>query len=115
MHSSRSVLYLCGSKILIPFCSSHCDIPETSISYHAEETDSILRLKYQTPADSRVKYMLGCGEEESVHFIKTFDSLRKEIQALNDLPLTIKSIQGIDPAFRMTEVMSSFSLNELVF
>ena len=59
--------------------------------------------------------MLGCGEEESVHFIKTFDSLRKEIQALNDLPLTIKSIQGIDPAFRMTEVMSSFSLNKLVF
>lgn len=106
------------AKILILlylFCSSHCGIPDTSISYHAEETDSILRLNYQAPADSRVKCILGCGEEESIHFIKTFDSLRKEILALNDLPLTINSIQGTDPAFRMTEVMSSFGLNKLFF
>ena len=106
------------AKILILlylFCSSHCGIPDTSISYHAEETDSILRLNYQAPADSRVKCILGCGEEESVHFIKTFDSLRKEILALNDLPLTINSIQGTDPAFRMTEVMSSFGWTNYFF
>lgn len=84
---------------------SHCNITSSSISYHGDEANSILHPKYLKPAeDNKSKVNPGSGEEENTHFIKVFEGLSKDIRNLNDLPLSINSIQGIDPVFRSTEV-----------
>ncbi|XP_065675999.1 nucleolar protein 6-like [Hydra vulgaris] len=81
----------------------HCKIPSTNIFYHGGEFNVCLKRKY-IETDDHVKNKPGCGEEEGINFIKTFEKLCKEISAIENLPLKIHSIDGIDPAFRMTEV-----------
>lgn len=44
------------------------------------------------------------NEERSLVAIKAFDELSKQLRALNDLPLEIVSVLGIDPIFRYTDV-----------
>jgi len=93
-------------KIVHHLLQLHCNITSSSISYHGDEANPILHPKYVKPAeDSKSKVNPGCGEEENTHFIKVFEGLSKAIRNLNDLPLSINSIQGIDPVFRSTEVV----------
>ena len=38
-----------------------------------------------------------------MHFLKNFHELTKQMHSLKDIPLTIKSIDGIDSSFRFTD------------
>ena len=84
-------------------CYRHCSIPSSSISYSGDEFNSVLKRKYIID-EVKPKHVPGCGEEECLHVLKTFDELCKQIRSLKDLPLKINAIDGIDPVFRLTEV-----------
>lgn len=82
----------------------HCNITSLSIKYHGDEFNCLLKPKYVVE-EMKSKVKPGCGEEEFVNFIKTYDALCKQIRNLDELPLRINSIHAIDPAFRMTAVV----------
>jgi U3 small nucleolar RNA-associated protein 22 len=75
----------------------YADIEPSSITYLASQIDSLL-----VPSEQR--HQKGTGEEESIGVLKAFDALTNDMRRLRDLPLAIHSVQGIDPAFRETEV-----------
>ncbi|KAG8456873.1 hypothetical protein GDO86_002603 [Hymenochirus boettgeri] len=79
------------AKYLLPL---HADIPESSISCAGNLLDSVL---------CRVKES-GTGEERSVSVIQSYDDLSRKLWNLDDLPLTVTSVQGTHPCLRYTDV-----------
>ncbi|XP_043934033.1 nucleolar protein 6 isoform X1 [Protopterus annectens] len=73
----------------------HADIPSSSLSYVGGLLDSIIKVKDEP---------LGTGEEESVAVIKSYDDLSRKLWNLEELPLTVTSVQGTHPALRYTDV-----------
>ena len=72
-----------------------------SITFVASQLDCVL----QTAGSSKSNN----SEEQALKIVQVFDSLCKEIRAL-DLPLKVNSIQGISPIFRGAEVCKSFQV-----
>lgn len=48
--------------------------------------------------------MYGTGEEEHMAIVQSLDQLSKLLHRLDDLPLSVKSVQGVSPVFRFAEV-----------
>ena len=77
------------------FLSRHGGVDPESITFVANQLDCVL----QTAGSSDS----GTGDEKAQRVIQVYDSLCKQIRAL-DLPLNVNSIQGISPVFRGAEV-----------
>ncbi|GBP18685.1 Nucleolar protein 6 [Eumeta japonica] len=67
--------------------------------YIADQLDSALTCKDYAPPDG----VVGTGEEITVKVLQTFDDLRKDLRALNELPLNINSVYGISSVFSYSE------------
>lgn len=102
---------LLSERIIKYLLSHHCGIAESSVKYHASEFNCVLKPKFIENPDSKSKYVPGCGTEESLHFLKSFDQLSKQVRLLEDLPLRIKSVDGVDPSFRLTQPEWEFQFN----
>lgn len=87
---------LITQKIVTFLLQHHFNIIVDKISYIAQQFDVTIK--------SIFNEMNETNEERSMLTIKSFDELSKELRALNDLPLEIVSILGIDPVFRYTDV-----------
>ena len=83
----------------------HGSIEPTSMVYVANQLDSILKAQVKKAKNEveRITQSTGTGEEEILEIIKAYDSLCKQIRAL-DLPLNVNSLQGLSPVFRGAEV-----------
>lgn len=74
----------------------HFKINEADISYIGAELNPMLHLKNNgTEIDI---------EARSLEIIKVFDEVAKCLRSLNDLPLSIVSVQGISPVFRYCDI-----------
>lgn len=65
----------------------------------AGKLDQLLHL---TSKGGNVTY--GTGEEQSLAVIRAYDQVNRALRALTTLPLSIHSIQGVDPVFRHSDV-----------
>ena len=101
---NEAVLWQCASgeeksliseRIVKHLLKRHCHISESSVSYYGGEFD------FMSGLSASVTSVLGA--EENLHFMKNFSELTKQIQAMKDVPLTIKSIDGIDASFRFAD------------
>ena len=115
---NEAVLWPCGSseekmliseRIIKHLLSLHCHVPESSIKYHAAEFNCILKVNKEA---IKSKHIPGCGLEERVHFLKNFDELCKQLHSLENIPLKIKSIDGIDSSFRLTQTQFPLQYQE---
>ncbi|XP_074649988.1 nucleolar protein 6-like [Tubulanus polymorphus] len=78
----------------------HVGLETKKIQFICDQLDDILK----PTSDERYSIKYGTGEEQTIDLIKVYDSLCKQLRQLEDLPLTINSIQGTSPVFRFTEV-----------
>ncbi|XP_075042504.1 nucleolar protein 6 isoform X2 [Mixophyes fleayi] len=72
----------------------HADVPESAVSYTGNLLDCVLT-KGKKP---------GTGEEQMVRVVQSYDDLSRKLWNLEDLPLTITSVQGTHPSLRYTDV-----------
>ncbi|KAM9331048.1 nucleolar protein 6 [Gastrophryne carolinensis] len=72
----------------------HADLPESSICYTGNVLDCVLTRGKES----------GTGEEQMMSVIQSYDDLSRKIWNLEDLPLTVTSVQGTHPALRYTDV-----------
>ncbi len=82
--------------------SNILNIPIESISITTSHLDSILELPNLEFENKDTVYGTG---EEAIHSINySLDNLAKKLRNLEELPLNVTSVQGIDSVFRGTEV-----------
>ncbi|XP_018425159.1 PREDICTED: nucleolar protein 6 [Nanorana parkeri] len=72
----------------------HADLPESAISYTGNFLDCTL-IRKKKP---------GTGEEQMASVIQSYDDLSRKLWNLEDLPLTVTSVQGTHPSLRYTDV-----------
>ncbi|XP_068121202.1 nucleolar protein 6 [Hyperolius riggenbachi] len=72
----------------------HADLPEAAIGYTGNMLDCTLT-RGKKP---------GTGEEQMASIIQSYDDLSRKIWNLEDLPLTVTSVQGTHPSLRYTDV-----------
>ncbi|OCT56411.1 hypothetical protein XELAEV_18000142mg [Xenopus laevis] len=72
----------------------HANIPESCINYTGNALDCVLSRGRETSTE----------EEKMVSIIQSYDDLSRKLWNLNDLPLTITSVQGTHPCLRYTDV-----------
>ncbi|KAM4808387.1 nucleolar protein 6 [Rhinophrynus dorsalis] len=72
----------------------HADLPESSISYSGNLLDCVLFRGKKA----------GTGEEQMVSVVQSYDDLSRKLWNLDDLPLTVTSVQGTHPSLRYTDV-----------
>ncbi|KAM4706920.1 nucleolar protein 6 isoform 2-T2 [Discoglossus pictus] len=72
----------------------HADIPESSVHYTGTLLDPIITRGKEA----------GTGEEHIVDVVKSYDDLSRKLWNLEDLPLTVTSVQGTHPSLRYTDV-----------
>ncbi|KAM5126585.1 nucleolar protein 6-like, partial [Mantella aurantiaca] len=72
----------------------HAGLPESAISYTGNVLDCVL---------TGVKKS-GTGEEQMAAVIQSYDDLSRKLWNLEDLPLTVTSVQGTHPSLRYTDV-----------
>ena len=77
-------------------------IHPSCIKYLARHLDPVLTLPLEHVDDDDDTY--GMGDKQNAAVIKAFDDLSKQLHRLDDMPLTISSIQGRSAVFRYTEV-----------
>lgn len=70
----------------------HLSLPKENITYIVDQLDFTLVLGHEDPT---------CYNG---HLLQAFNKLSKHLRELNDIPLTISSVQPLDPAFRCTSV-----------
>uniref|UniRef100_A0A671KPG3 Nucleolar protein 6 n=1 Tax=Sinocyclocheilus anshuiensis TaxID=1608454 RepID=A0A671KPG3_9TELE len=75
-------------KIITHLLELHADIPNSCIMFVGGQLDVVI----------------GCGEEESLEVVQSYDDLSKKLWQLKDLPLSITSVQGAHQALRYTQV-----------
>ncbi|XP_050403291.1 nucleolar protein 6 [Patella vulgata] len=100
---------LVSSKIVPYILKKYAGIDIDDIRFIGEEFDIPLHLPFPKQPDLPV---YGTGEEQHAVLLQTYDSLRKSLRALPDLPLRINTIQGIHPVFRFTDVFPVMALNQ---
>lgn len=83
-------------KIVLFVLKHHFHIISDKVNYVAQQFDVTIRIIFNEMNET--------NEERSLVVIKTFDELSKELRALNDLPLEIVSVLGIDSTFRYSDV-----------
>jgi len=86
---------LISERIVKHLLKRHCHISESSVTYFGGEFNFLIN---QMISSTSV-----LGAEENLHFLKNFHELTKAVQSLKDIPLTIKSIDGIDSSFRFSD------------
>lgn len=82
-------------RIIKHLVQRHGGVDPDSFTFVASQLDCVLQTAGSSKSNS--------GEVQALKIIQVFDSLCKEIRAL-DLPLKVNSIQGISPVFRGAEV-----------
>ncbi|KAL4228055.1 Nucleolar protein 6 [Mactra antiquata] len=89
-------------KIVKYTLQRHAGIQSSNIHYFGMQTDNVLKLP---PAIRFTKDEVeNTGEERNNVIIQVYDELCKSLRKLQDLPLTINSVQGVAECFRCTEV-----------
>lgn len=83
-------------KIITFLLKHHFNIISDKVNYIAQQFDITIKSVFNEMNET--------NEERSLVAIKTFDELSKELRALNDLPLEIVSVLGIDSIFRYSDV-----------
>jgi len=96
---------LIAEKIVKHLLRLHYNILDSSVKYHASEFNCLLKTNVAKGV-VKSKRNPGCGEEASTHFVKNFDELCKQMQQLENLPLKIRAIDGIDSSFRLTDAQT---------
>ncbi|BFY97446.1 hypothetical protein BsWGS_00486 [Bradybaena similaris] len=86
-------------KIVQYVLERHCGVPRNRVHYMAGKLDQLLQL---TSKGGNLTY--GTGEEQSLAVIRAYDQVNRALRALTTLPLSIHSIQGVDPVFRHSDV-----------
>ena len=84
--------------LFMPF--SHLAVDETHLRFCDRQLNSVLGL----PASACSAY--GTGEERLADVAKTFDELSSLVRGMRELPIVITNMQGIDAAFRFTDVFA---------
>ncbi|CAH1797578.1 unnamed protein product [Owenia fusiformis] len=93
------------SKIIKHVLTRHFNITESCIKYMGNHLDSLLCIPHRSNKNKpRPDPSYGTGEEHSFMVMKTYETLSKIIRNLDDLPLTVNTIQGSDAVFRHTQV-----------
>lgn len=87
---------LISQKIVMFILKHHFHIISDKVNYVAQQFDVTIRNIFNELNET--------NEERSLTVIKSFDELSKELRALNDLPLEIVSVLGIDSTFRYADV-----------
>ncbi len=90
--------------------SNILNIPLESISISTSHLDSILELSNLELENKYTVY--GTGEEEIHSIYYSLDNLSEKLTNLEELPLNVTSVQGIDYLFRGTELKN---YNSFVF
>ncbi|XP_071110262.1 nucleolar protein 6-like [Haliotis cracherodii] len=88
------------SKVVKHILNRHADIPSCNIHFLSQHLDSLLHL----PKPKGDNSVYGTGEEEHMAIVQSLDQLSKLLHRLDDLPLSVKSVQGVSPVFRFAEV-----------
>lgn len=83
-------------KIVTFLLKHHFNIIDAKFNYVASQFDIAVRNIFNEMNET--------NEERSLAAIRAFDELSKEMRALNDLPLEIVSVLGIDSIFRYADV-----------
>lgn len=82
-------------KITLYLLNAHFDIPETKITYSAQQFEVSVK-----PDGAELHETV---EERSLACIRAFDNLSKIVKTLDDLPLTINTLAGTDAVFRYAD------------
>uniref|UniRef100_A0A8C5LK55 Nucleolar protein 6 n=1 Tax=Leptobrachium leishanense TaxID=445787 RepID=A0A8C5LK55_9ANUR len=90
LHEKRKIPELIIKHLL----KLHVGVSESSVSYTGNLTDCVLMKDKNA----------GTGEEQMVSIVQSYDDLSRKLWNLDDLPLTVTSVQGTHPSLRYTEV-----------
>ncbi|XP_077571803.1 nucleolar protein 6 [Stigmatopora nigra] len=80
----------------------HANIPESCVRYVGAVVEDVIQMK---------KMVGSTGEEEGLRVVQSFDDLSRKLWKLDDLPLSITSVQGAHPSLRYTQVFPPLPLN----
>ncbi|XP_028852070.1 nucleolar protein 6 [Denticeps clupeoides] len=87
---------LVPQQIITHLLQLHASVPASSVRYVGGQLDSVINLGQE---------LCSTGEEESLRVIQNYDDLSRKLWQLEDLPLSITSVQGAHPALRYTQVI----------
>ncbi|KAM8960952.1 nucleolar protein 6 [Pelodytes ibericus] len=90
LHQKRKIPELIVKHLL----ALHAGISESSVSYSGNLTDCVLTKEKKA----------GTAEEHMVSIVQSYDDLSRKLWNLEDLPLTVTSVQGTHPSLRYTDV-----------
>ena len=79
------------------FLFRHGGLKPDCLTFVATQLDGVLHTAGSSDSGTHT------GEEKTQKILQVYDSLCKEIRAL-DLPLSVSAIQGVSPVFRGAEV-----------
>jgi U3 small nucleolar RNA-associated protein 22 len=83
-------------KIVQFLLKHHFNIANEKVNYIANQFEIVIRNIFNE--------LIETNEERSLQVIRTFDELSRQLRSLNDIPLEIVSVLGIDAVFRYTDV-----------
>ncbi|KAF7651428.1 hypothetical protein LDENG_00111260 [Lucifuga dentata] len=86
---------LVPKQIITHLLQLHADIPKSCVRYVGSIVDDVIKTGSEMPST---------GEEESLKVVQSYDDLSRKLWRLEDLPLSITSVQGAHPALRYTQV-----------
>ncbi|XP_063051087.1 nucleolar protein 6 [Engraulis encrasicolus] len=87
---------LVPQQIISHLLQLHADIPSSCIRYVGGLLENVIIVQEES---------CGTGEEESLKVVQSYDDLSRKLWQLEDLPLSITSVQGAHPALRYTQVL----------
>uniref|UniRef100_A0A8C9VAJ2 Nucleolar protein 6 n=1 Tax=Scleropages formosus TaxID=113540 RepID=A0A8C9VAJ2_SCLFO len=93
--SSACQKRLVPREIITHLLQLHADIPESCVRYVGGLFDDVIKIGRRS---------CSTGEEESLKVVQSFDDLSRKLWQLEDLPLSITSVQAAHPALRYTQV-----------
>lgn len=79
-------------KIILFLLKEHFNLDGKRVAYVADQFESSIRNIFNEDLET--------NEEKSLKCIQAFDQISKELRGLNDLPLEIYTVLGVDPVFR---------------
>ncbi|KAL2091865.1 hypothetical protein ACEWY4_011663 [Coilia grayii] len=94
--STACLKRLVPQQIINHLLQLHADIPPSCVRYVGGLLDNVIIVREES---------CGTGEEESLKVVQCYDDLSRKLWQLEDLPLSITSVQGAHPALRYTQVL----------
>nr|XP_061811481.1 nucleolar protein 6-like [Nerophis lumbriciformis] len=79
----------------------HANIPESCVRYVGAVVDDVIQMRNKVPST---------GEEEGLRVVQSYDDLSRKLWKLEELPLSITSVQGAHPSLRYTQVFPPLPL-----